>query len=128
MSSDYRILCLSHDPAIVVDLNWNNPEQAIAAALAPGSHPESALHEHCDLPIGRFSYPLVEVCCPAGNGTFAHGVHLEPVWLDRDYLVLLATALAVEGNPQLAAAVQQVTRRGCWTAERLRRLRVEMNA
>ena len=56
MSSTYRVLCLSHDPAIVAADDYQRPETA-EAAITEGI----AEHAGCDLVIGRYSYPLVEL-------------------------------------------------------------------
>ena len=77
--------------------------------------------------MGRYSYPLVELCCPARRGTgLAHGRHSGERWIDRDYLLLLSAAMDVEGDEALDAAVERVTRFGCWTERRIRRLRIEL--
>lgn len=65
MSSVYRILCLNHDPALEVgDDGWRSAQEALAAVAdreaAPG-------YPRCDLMVGRYSYPLVEVCWPAAR-------------------------------------------------------------
>lgn len=53
MSSTYRILCVSHDPALTTGSDYNSPEAAEAAIrLGVNGHPT------CDLLIGRYSYPL----------------------------------------------------------------------
>jgi hypothetical protein len=56
VSSTYRVLCLSHDPAIVAADDFQRPEQA-EEAIRDGM---TNGHEHCDLMIGRYSYPLVD--------------------------------------------------------------------
>jgi hypothetical protein len=122
VSSIYRVLCLSHDPAIVVtDPGYNRPEQAEEAIRAGVDE-----HPHCDLLIGRFSYPLVEAGCPAsrdraGGHRCTHG---GTVWADADVLRLLAA-----GYQSQDAGVREATRRfegWCWSWERLRRLRDEL--
>jgi hypothetical protein len=128
VSSVYHVLCMSHDPAIQV-ARWENDgrDEAIAAALDPASHEDLVRHEHCDLLVGRYSYPLVELCCPARRGMgLAHGRHSGEQWIDKDYLLLLSAAMDVEGNEALDAAVERVTRFGCWTEQRIRRLRIEL--
>lgn len=126
MSSVYRVLCLSHDPAIHV-ARWENDdcEAAIAAALDPATREDLAEHERCDLMVGRYSAGFVEACCPARQGRLAHGRHIAPQWIDHKYLALLSAALDVADGP-LATAVGEITRHGCWTEQRIRRLRIEL--
>lgn len=122
MSSTYRILCLSHDPAIVLE----EPEFHSGAAGHAGAEAAVAAgidgHTDCDLLIGRYSSPLIEVGCPRhGDTPHLHGAN----WLDIDWLRLLALAYRhPEGTPERQAADQV---RACWSAERLHRLRNELN-
>jgi hypothetical protein len=122
MSSVYRVLCLSHDPAIEVG-RWENHGRDAAIAAAASRTIEG--HESCDLMVGRYSYPLIELCCPATPGALAHGRHSTPQWADADWLRLLALAIDLN-EPDLASAVVDLVRRGCWTAQRLSRLRGEL--
>jgi hypothetical protein len=119
MSSTYRVLCLSHDPAMVAaDGDWNRAsmaEEAIAAGVEG--------HETCDLLIGRYSYPLVEVGCPAtkdGPGSY-RCIHGGTQWADVDWLRLLAIAQREPADTDLGRAAEEAGRR-CWSPERLRRL------
>jgi hypothetical protein len=125
VSSDYRILCMTHDPAIVIGHDWTNAPEAIAAACDPANHEAVAAHKDCDLLVGRYSYPLVEVCCPAGTGKWAHNTHLAPQWIATDWLRLLHQAVELN-DPALASSVKTLVGRGCWSAQRLRRLRDEL--
>ncbi|MFD5697482.1 hypothetical protein [Streptomyces lasiicapitis] len=120
MSSAYRILCLSHDPATAHG-EYRTPEDALdAIASTLEGHP------NCDLLIGRFSYPLVEAGCPPskyrpGGSRCVHG---GTVWADADVLRLLAA-----GYQSQDEVVREATRRfeaRCWPRERLRRLREEL--
>jgi hypothetical protein len=122
MSSTYRILCLSHDPAIVAtDDEYPSPE-AVEAALAAGldSHPG------CDLLIGRYSYPLVEVGCPPTTrerpGQHACLTHSVTVWVDVAWLWVLAAVYQAKGAQTFESghAIRH------WPWERLRRLREEL--
>lgn len=125
MSSTYRILCLSHDPAIDTGAEYGQPEPA-AAAVSAGIDD----HRDCDLLIGRYSYPLVEVGCPPTSGPERAGrhrcyVHSTTEWVDVAWLRLL---LAVHRNGtkethELASA----SKLACWPYERLRRLRAELD-
>jgi hypothetical protein len=127
VSSNYRILCLSHDPAIVTEVEWsggtNNPaaaERAAAdvAAGLPG-------HETCDVLLGQWSGGLCAVACikpydSAGNRCY----HSRAAWVDALWLRLLALAHAApEGSPERELAKRAPR---CWTPDRLRRLRVEL--
>lgn len=103
MSSTYRILCLSHDPATEWG-EYSTPEAA-EAAIADGL-PE---HPHCHLMIGRYSYPLVELGCPPSRHQPAklschHG---GTEWTDSEWLRLLAAAYR-SSDP----AVQQAAKDG----------------
>lgn len=123
MSSTYRILCLSHDPALVVETpDWNRPEPA-EAAIRDGIDG----HRTCDLMIGRYSYPLVGVCCPASRDQPAklRCCHGGPQWIDRDWLRLLAAGYQTT-DPLVEAEVKRSSD-SCLPWERLRRLRDELD-
>ncbi|MFE7072683.1 hypothetical protein ACFU96_21635 [Streptomyces sp. NPDC057620] len=132
MSSNYSVLCLSHDPAIIAhDPGFNRPEQA-EAAIADGI----TGHENCDLMIGRYSYPLVELGCPRSADQPEHlrpGVlrcyHGSTQWTDREWLLLLAAAYQSEDQSEDQAVREAVKagHHGCLPWERLRRLRLELN-
>lgn len=127
MSSTYSVLCLSHDPAIIVhDPGYNRPEQAEAAI-----HNGINGHEQCDLMIGRYSSPLVELGCPRSADQPEHlrpGVlrcyHGSTMWTDSEWLRLLAAAYQ-SNDPDVRQAVKD-GRHACLSWERLRRLRVEL--
>lgn len=129
MSSAYRILCLSHDPAIVVnDPGYQRAEDAEAAIR---DRPEGAAHSHCDLVIGRYSYPLVEVGCPRSADQPEHlrpGVlrcyHGSTMWTSKEWLLLLGAAYQSD-DPAVREAVK-AGNYSCLPWERLRRLRVEL--
>jgi len=126
VSSTYKLLCLNHDPAIATEgPGWQDPEPAIAAACEPAMHDWLAEdHGKCDLLVGRYSYPLIEVCCPDRGGNTTHGRHSSARWIDRDWLVLLYVATTDPAGPRLAGAVEALRRTApCWTHERLERLR-----
>jgi hypothetical protein len=122
MSSDYRVLCLSHDPALVVTiLEWPNPDGAIAAAKDPASTPGLGEHRGCDLMVGRYSYPLIEVCCVGKpHCPFIH----PPEWINVEWLRLLYAAMTAPASPALAEAVGSVPQ--CWRGPRVMRLRDEL--
>lgn len=120
MSSNYHLLCLSHDPAIV--LSEYDFQRADISAVTR-AYPGLADHQQCDIMVGRYSYPLVEVGCfgaitlegPTGCKGYHNGIQ----WMDRDWLRLLCTVNEHHSvNPQF---MSPLTGR-CWTPERLRRL------
>lgn len=131
MSSTYRVLCLSHDPAIVAADDFQRPETAEGAIAAGISE-----HEHCDLVIGRYSYPLVELGCPRTIRTTGqptpprpNGItcyHSGTIWVDRDWLWLLAAAHQ-SPDPGMRVAIDRGHSRQCLPWERLRRLRLELD-
>lgn len=134
MSSLYRILCLSHDPAIVLpDLEWANPQGMQCALAATESHPEDfadALDAHrtCDLMGGRYSYPLIKVYCPPfreGRLAPCH-LHNDGRWIDASWLRLLSAVYAADdaGRAPTSIAASRVDK--CWSKDRLRRLRIEL--
>lgn len=121
MSSNYRAICLSHDPGIVIgpDLTYDE-----ANALKDRTRFEG--HEHCDLVIGRYSYPLIEAACPGIQLPGPSGCknrHSDVKWIDRDWLRLLATA-GPDAHPEAVGALSE---RGCWPLERVHRLRIELD-
>jgi hypothetical protein len=125
VSSTYRILCLSHDPA--TDHGEYHTRPAAEAAIATGI----IGHPHCDLMIGRYSYPLVELGCPASRHQpeqLRPGVlrcyHSGTKWTDTDWLRLLAAAYQ-SSDPDVRKAATD-GRHGCLPWERLRRLRDEL--
>ncbi|MEW2567671.1 hypothetical protein [Streptomyces sp. NPDC047070] len=124
MSSNYHILCLSHDPALTVtSFGHNRPEEAEAAVRE-----DTDSHARCDLLIARHSGALVELGCPstypAREGAYQCGTHSGTEWVDVEWLRLLAVAYQSDDQ-----AVRDVTaERGfrCWPWERLLRLREEL--
>ncbi|MFI6594957.1 hypothetical protein ACIBHX_01845 [Nonomuraea sp. NPDC050536] len=123
MSSTYRILCLSHDPALTFG-EFDSPGEAEAAI-------RSGIDEHprCDLLIGRYSYPLVEVGCPSSVGRDGatpdrHVVHSVTKWVDAVWLRILA-AVHQSGTEQMRALTGESSL-SCWQRDRLSRLRGEL--
>ncbi|WP_314411403.1 hypothetical protein [Streptomyces sp. DSM 40484] len=117
MSSNYAALCLSHDPAIIVhDPGFNRPEQAEEAIRAGIND-----HRNCDLLIGRFSYPLIEVGCPGIPGGGCS--HRSTEWVDSGWLRVLAHARAAGALPPAVASHHDLH---CWTEQRVWRLREEL--
>jgi hypothetical protein len=135
MSSTYRILCLSHDPAIELAPEWSGPTgqsgwaAAIAAAADPASDERLAEHVACDLLVGRYSYPLIEVACPPTNHRDVRhfhgpggGTHSVEYWVDADWLRLLTLARE-SADENMAALLRRHRFVFCWTPTRLNRLR-----
>lgn len=125
MSSIYRVLCLSHDPAITTGAEYDRPETA-AAAIAVGVDG----HSDCDLLIGRYSYPLIEVGCPPSTGPQRAGghrcyPHSVTEWVDAAWLRILAAAH--QSGTEVMRRLASETRLACWSWERLRRLRDELS-
>jgi hypothetical protein len=93
VSSDYHVLCMNHDPAIMVAEEWHRPADALAAVKDREIGGPLAEHAHCDLLVGRYSAALVEVCCPGGNhATGRKRMHINEQWIDVDWLRLLYQA------------------------------------
>lgn len=123
MSSVYRILCVSHDPALDYGEYRSRGEVEDAVRADGGQHAD------CDLMLGRYSYPLVEVGCPAllgceRAGGRLCGSHGHTEWVDVAWLRILAAAhqAGTDQMRQLAGATQLRH----WSWERLRRLRHEL--
>ncbi|GIE30153.1 hypothetical protein Ait01nite_031980 [Actinoplanes italicus] len=121
MSSDYRLLCMAHDPAIVIDIDATRPEIALAAILDRGAHEALRAHAHCPLLVGRYSYPLVEVCCPGSQHD--HHPRLDK-WIDASLLKVAALAWMQGPSEAMSAALSRLPR--CWEPIRLGRLRYEL--
>jgi hypothetical protein len=122
VSSTYRILCLSHDPAITTG-DYSSPEAAAAAITAGVDE-----HPHCDLLIGRYSAALVEVGCPPSlskrPGQYRCHTHASTEWAGTAWLRILA-AVHQSGDDKMRALASDSHLRH-WPWERLRRLRGEL--
>lgn len=118
MSSIYRVICLSHDPAIV--LHDREPSSHVEAA----DFREEMLagdHASCDLVVGRYSYPMIEVTC---FETSRH-VHREPKVWDSSVLALASAARTAGG---LLMLLGQKVCAPCWSSPtRLVTLRNELS-
>jgi hypothetical protein len=128
MSSTYRILCLSHDPAIATEDEFSTAGDA-ERAVADGVDG----HPGCDLLIGRYSYPLVEVGCPPTTierpGRHRCSIHASTVWADVAWLRVLAAVYQAGDERLQALAVESSLTHPTlrhWPWERLRRLRGEL--
>lgn len=114
MSSSYRILCVSHAPALEVATGsdgweWNRPEQALAA-IADQSQ-VIAHHRTCDL-IVYGNYWNTFYCPPSSRCA-----HTDPVPIESSWILL---AIAAMRHDDLKARVEKFT--GCWTAARIHSL------
>jgi hypothetical protein len=123
MSSDYHLLCLSHDPALVIEPELpRHQAEEITRDSATLAH-----HRHCDVVIGRYSCPLVEVAClgitlPGPTG--CKGYHSVVKWIDRDWLKLLLAATTPPN--EVDPAILKPFTGGCWPLERVDKLRAEL--
>jgi hypothetical protein len=119
LSSTYHPICLSHDPALIISRDLTHEEaNTLTARDRLGDH------QQCDVVIGRFSYPLIEVAClgrqlPGPTG--CKGYHSGAEWIDSDWLRLLAAAAPTVGQDVL----QPMTGK-CWPLNRLNRLRIDL--
>lgn len=136
MSSTYRAICLSHDPAMPIyghddeDLKWTSQDAAVAAVR--NLEGDLKHHKDCDLVIGQYSYPLVAIICPPNShrptGVTRTGA---PCWhnneqeIDADWLRLMVAAIA-EPNRMTAAAVEKFSGI-CWRPNRVNKLRFLVN-
>lgn len=107
MSSTYRLICLSHDPCLVLGTEWqsaNDGHNASEGALMSreGSD-EIETHADCDAVIGRWSGGLIQV---------GYMPYTDVRWIDAEWLRALA----------LVAESVTAWPRG-WSADRVRRLR-----
>lgn len=121
MSSDYHVLCLSHDPAIIVTtdgLEFHSPHDALAAAAEPARHERLADHVGCDLLVGRYSAPLIEAACPGGKG--CPRSHRSGDWIAAGWLRLLHAAYT-RGDDVTGLRLPL-----CWTRDRVLRLGPEL--
>jgi hypothetical protein len=120
VSSNYRLLCLSHDPAIVIDRDFYLQE--IEAVTR--DHEALQGHEGCDIIAGRFSYPLIEAGCIGKVGmpdTGCKGYHNGVEWIRSEVLRLLHAAA-----PSVSEEILRPFVTRCWPLERLRKLRVQL--
>lgn len=117
MSSRYNVICLSHDPAIV---EYDDSQDSYRIELVMTGKELKERHRNCDVVIGRYSYPLIEVTCMSRiDGRPAKCHHTQPETIDAGWLRLLyrARQAGMDG-------VDEMTRHAanCWPVERLERL------
>lgn len=116
MSSDYYVLCLSHDPALVIDRDYGTPEAALRAASRPDLFEG---HTGCDLLAGRYSAPLIEAACPGTPNCRSHGLAYD-TWTEAGWLRLLHAAYT-RGDDVSGYRLPT-----CWTRDRVLRLGSEL--
>lgn len=117
MSSTYNLICLSHDPALILHTEWHSGGGGREIAAEQLRDPaagcdEVRLHADCDLVIGRYSYPLVEV------GYLPDRRYGHVQWVDADWLRLLAHLAGGDHG--------EVRLPHWWTLDRARRLRGDL--
>lgn len=133
MSSVYRVLCLSHNPAMLSsDYESDNPGLA-HLSLANARQTD---HPHCDLVIGRYSYPLIEVTCygtSSSNAAYPGCTHAHPQRWDASFLALLLfvyqSPLAKTSSPtsNKTLRIARKAAQGCWPSNRLTTLANELS-
>lgn len=114
MSSNFSLICASHQPAIVLDGEYPDVRRALEA-LEPGAG-LAAQHPHCDLIVGRWSGGLIELgCLPSNARIYAGqphtGWHRDVQWVDASWLRLMLLT-----TPKQHATARI---RGCWTQHRI---------
>lgn len=133
MSSTYRAICLSHNPAIEIhgddfdDLTWNDRETGLGALARRTG--DLAAHKPCDLVLGAYSYPLWEITCPESAGRRVAKVkdgsvccHNYDKAIQVDWLRLMIAAL-IEPTPSTRRVLEPRLIDGCWPPDRVMRLR-----
>ena len=117
MSSIYRAICLSHTPAIALDKEWHSGHDGRSAIYGAIKSQFIEGHTECDLLMGRYSYPLVEIGCPgAPHCRNHHG----PIWIHPDWLRLLSRAISWN------LEIPYTLTRSCWTLDRLKKIRLHL--
>lgn len=113
MSSTYRPICLSHNPAIELDIAWHSGNNGLIVGEQLTREGFSS-HPDCDIILGKYSYPLIEVgCIGHRNKTFSHE---DTKWIDAEWIALLIKAR--KNNIQLPYPIMT----GCWNPERVKGL------
>lgn len=116
MSSDYHLLCLDHEPALVIPGHeYDNPFAAIQVAADPMAW-DTGGHGSCDLLVGRYSASLAEIACPRCE---THGPRAD-TWIEVGWLRLLHAAYS-RGDDLSGYRLPR-----CWTRVRVLRLSREL--
>lgn len=120
MSSEYRPICVSHQPCIVTGDDSTYAEAPVLELIRTQAGRHTLGHPNCRLVVGRWSGSLVEVTCPGGPDSHAPGfiTHRDPVTVEAAWLRLAAMA------PDLAASARLPS---CWSAELIEALVPELN-
>lgn len=123
MSSNYSVLCTSHDPAVEARVELRTPADA-EAAIAAGIQG----HETCDLVIARYSGALIELACPPtleDRRRDRHRCypHRDSQWVRAEWMRLLHLALQEPPGTDLRAAAEGHSFQ-CWPRQRVERLRL----
>jgi hypothetical protein len=123
MSSNYSILCVSHDPAIDIygddSSQLTGPLDAMSAAANPSETAGLESHVDCDLLVARYSGCLIELACPGGENCKPgyHGPDHDS-WTPVGWLRLLHATFSVFDD----ALLKSLNLPRCWTYQRVRRL------
>lgn len=138
MSSTFSFLCLTHDPAIEIDgPEMTSLDAALAYLQGPALPDQLQGHAACDLLIGRYSYPLIEVTCPPSRREGAprhYPFHPnQHHTMEADWLRLLWATWRggqrgdeAEDRGIVSAALDQF-KNSCWTPDRVNRLRFALD-
>jgi hypothetical protein len=128
MSSTYRGICLNHTPALEfpVDSVYQDLHQFIGmlqagtdlATRGRTDTIEIKMHAGCDVVVGAYSYPLVELFCPPN---LKHG-HEKPEGMDADDLRRVLDDLDGPRGAQRRATLKWCAVSPCWTLLRIRAL------
>lgn len=125
MSSNYSVLCTSHNPAIEARVELRTPTDA-EAAIAAGIEG----HQTCDLVIARYSGALCELACPptlSARRRDQHRCypHRDSQWIGAEWLSLLHLA---QQEPPGSALRNAAGDHGfhCWPDWRVERLRLAL--
>jgi len=125
VSSTYRAICMSHDPASEIDLDGihHGNVNLLDTALLLVTAAVRKQHPGCELLIGRYSYSLVEVSCPPSRSDkrTCPVFHSEPNSVSLDWLRLLYHARQVPATKPLSEALASFDRT-CWGPRRVERL------
>jgi hypothetical protein len=119
MSSDYRLICLSHEQAEQLG-NWQSLDggrAAVVERLADRATEALIGHTGHEVIAGRYSYPLIEVYDPKAKE-----------WISASWLALALAAYAAPGmSAQFAQVLWYVGAHEHWPIERLAPLRDELS-
>lgn len=123
MSSTYNLICASHDPALVIGEDYHEFNFPMEQAGTRNNRDALGEHAYCDLLVGRFSYPLIEVACP-GGATCKPGFHSWQYdsWVKVGWLRLLYAVYTTNTTALGAYNIEKLAIPCCWTRTRVLRL------